>query len=156
MIACVDMNGGLGDSKGNLLFKIPEDLKHFKKETEGNIVVMGRKTFESLRKPLKNRDNYILTTNKTLPGEGVTLLHSKEEALSLVDQGNVFIIGGGQVYKEFMGHADMLIITYVNAINNKAITFFPEIDKQEWEITKECPLSDNVYDAKVKWYKRRV
>lgn len=154
MIACVDNDLGIGDSEGNLLFHIPEDLKHFRKETEGNIVVMGRKTFESFGKPLKNRDNYVLTSNKGFLYEGVTTLNSKEDVLSLTDKGDVFIIGGGEIYKEFIDYADMLIITHVDATSDKAVAFFPKFVEWNWEVRKEKRLHDDSYEVIVKWYRK--
>lgn len=154
IIACIDIEGGLGDENGNLLFDLPNDLEHFKSTTRGKTVVMGRKTWESLpKKPLKNRKNVILTNSLTVGeltlykeyDEEIEVLTSIDDVLKLAETEHVFIIGGGNVYSQFMEYADELILTHVHTISDKAVTFFPNIDISDWKLVK---VSENLPDEK--------
>lgn len=136
MIACTDINDGIGDAKGNLLFNIPLDMAHFKSITSGKIVVMGRKTWDSLpKRPLPKRKNYVLTTDKSFTVKGATkVINSIEEVVELGKSHDVYIIGGGEIYSQMLEHADKLIITHVHTINQDAEVFFPKYDAKEWKI----------------------
>jgi dihydrofolate reductase len=128
IIAAVGKNNELG--KGNtLLWHLPADLKHFREITSAHAVVMGRKTFESLGKPLPNRRNIIITRDANYKKEGVEIVNSLSAALDLFPDQNeeVFIIGGGELYKQTLPIADKLYITHVDASAPDADTFFPEI-----------------------------
>ena len=130
IIAAIGKNNELG-KKGDLIWKLPNDLKNFKKITEGHTIIMGRKTFESIGKILPNRKNIIITRNKKFKVPGVEIAHSLKEALSMsrlnLDTKEVFIIGGGEIYKEAMKIAQKLYITHIDAEDKEADTFFPEI-----------------------------
>ena len=136
--AIASKNRALGkDNK--LIYQIPEDLKRFKKLTEGHAVIMGRKTFESIGYSLPNRLNIIITRDKNYSQRGITVVHSLDEALRLASlaQGNdeCFVIGGGQIYKETMPIADKLYLTVIEG-NPEADTFFPDYSdfkKVVWE-----------------------
>jgi dihydrofolate reductase len=129
MIAAIGPNKELG--KGNkLVHNIPEDMRRFVSLTKGKTVVMGRKTYESIGKPLKNRTNIILSKNTDLEVEGCTVMTSVEDILAL--ESDLFIIGGAQVYKEFLSHADRLYMTFI-AKGYDADAYFPTIG-QEWEL----------------------
>lgn len=139
LIAAIGKNNELG--KGNtLLWHLPADLKHFKEITTLHPVIMGRKTFESIGHPLPNRRNIVITRNlnykKDLPAEagGVEFVYSLNEALDLFGDQNeeIFIIGGGELYKQTMPIADKLYITRIDAENKDADTFFPEIIPVVW------------------------
>lgn len=135
MIACVDMNDGIADGDGNLLFDLPKDMKHFKSITSRKNVVMGRKTWESLPvKPLPKRRNYILTMNEEYVAEGATLLHSVEEVHELAKTKDVYIIGGAEIYYQFIDDADELILTHVHSVNLDAKVHFPDFGYKEWEL----------------------
>ena len=136
LIACIDMGFGIGDKEGNLLFDLPKDMQHFKSVTTGKTVVMGRKTWDSLpKKPLPKRKNYVLTKDESFTPEGnAKVLHSVEEVLEMSKSRDIFICGGGEIYKEFMPHADNLIITHVHVVNMQGRVFFPDIDPKEWDI----------------------
>ncbi len=139
-IAAVSENWGIG-YKGDLLFHIPEDMKLFRTVTAGHTVVMGRKTLLSFPdgKPLKNRHNVVLSRNTEFCPEGVTVFKSVNEALEHIKTlgGEVFIIGGGEVYREFLPYCQKALITKVNAAP-PADTFFPDLDKDpEWEMTEQ-------------------
>ena len=136
LIACLDMGFAIGDSEGNLLFDLPKDMQHFKSVTTGKTVVMGRKTWDSLpKKPLPKRKNYVLTKNENFVPEGnAKVLHSVEEVLEMSKSKEVYIIGGGEIYKKFIPYADNLIITHVHVVNIQGRVFFPDIDPKEWDI----------------------
>ena len=137
IIACIDMGFAIGNGKGDLLFHLPKDLQHFKSITTGKTVVMGRNTWESLPesvRPLPKRKNFILTRDESYVAEGATVIHSIEEVLEMSKSRDIFICGGGEIYKEFMPYADALIITHVHVVNIQGRVFFPDIDPKEWNI----------------------
>lgn len=149
LIAAVDTQWGIG-YQNQLLCHLPADLKHFKQLTTGHAIVMGRKTFESIGKPLPNRTNIVISrnTNLTLP-EGCVLAHSLHEALQwiLTDQ-KVFIIGGADLYQQALPLAHELIITHIHH-TFKADAYFPKIDIALWTVvSKEDLKADekNKYD----------
>jgi len=127
IIAAIGKNNELG-KRGDLIWKLPNDLKNFKKITEGHTVIMGRKTFESIGKILPNRKNIIITRNKKFKASGAEIAHSLKDACTLAKKDKeVFIIGGGEIYKEAMDLASKLFITHIHAEDKKADVFFPEI-----------------------------
>ncbi len=131
----VAVSEDLGIGKDNeLLWHIPEDLKRFKKMTTGNVVVMGKKTWESLpRKPLPGRMNVVLTDDQSDVFENSVTAYSLEDALTKCGTGReIFVIGGGSVYRQFMSIADRLYITHVHK-TAPADIYFPEIDPALWE-----------------------
>ncbi|MGL6083884.1 MAG: dihydrofolate reductase [Gammaproteobacteria bacterium] len=134
MIAMATINDGIG-KKGQLLGKYPKDMRHFQKHTTGHTVVMGRKTWESLpKKPLAERNNIVITNDRTFKAEGATVYHSVEDVLQATKHiEKVFIIGGGEIYKQFMPYADTLIMTLLHKTDNEADTYFPVIDLREWK-----------------------
>ncbi len=133
-IVAVARDGAIG-AKGGLLCHMSADLKHFKAVTMGHTIVMGRKTFESFPKgPLPGRQNVVVTRN---PGyvapEGVTVVHSIAAALEAATMpGEVYIIGGAQIYNAAMPMVSTLHITRIEAEFPEADTYFPEIDPREW------------------------
>lgn len=153
LICAVDEQFGIGKNR-DLLFKIPEDMKYFRNTTKNKIIVMGRTTFESLpnKKPLKDRTNVVLTNNKNFKIDGAYVFNSINEVLvRFQDSENVFIIGGEQIYKQFLPHCEKAFITKV--FNNyNADTFMVNLDKlNEWEIISES--SFKVYNEnKYKFY----
>ncbi|MBP6060713.1 MAG: dihydrofolate reductase [Candidatus Pacebacteria bacterium] len=137
LIAAIGKNNELG--KGNaLLFSMPADMKHFRDTTRLHTVVMGRKTFESIGKPLPNRRNIVITRNVSYKQTGVEVAHSLAGALDLIKDLNeeIFIIGGAELYKETMPIADKLYITHVDATDKNADAFFPEIIPIAWNEIK--------------------
>ena len=127
IIAAMGQNNGIGKNN-KLLWHIPGDLKHFKEITSGNIVVMGRKTYESIGRPLPNRTNIIITKNNKFKAEDCLIKNSFNEVLkeakSYKDK-EIFIIGGGQIYKQALPHTDKLYLTIVDD-EVQADTFFPD------------------------------
>lgn len=134
IIVAVAANNVIG-CHNKLIWHISEDLKRFKRITSGHPVVMGRKTFESLGRPLPNRQNVVITRDKSLAIEGVTVVNSLNDAVELfhVDE-EIFIIGGGEIYKQSIDIADKMYITNVDQLP-EGDTFFPEIDLSMWNET---------------------
>ena len=139
LIAAIGKNNELG--KGNtLLWKLPADMQHFVKITSLHTVIMGRKTFESIGRPLPNRKNIIITRDADYKQAGVVVTHSLSEALDKAGNDNeeVFIIGGAEIYKQTMSIADKLYITHIEAEDSGADSFFPEIIPIVWnEVSHE-------------------
>lgn len=117
MLAAVDKNYNIGH-EGKLLFNIPEDLKRFRKRTENNIVIMGRKTYESIGHVLPNRLNIIISRQKIEPVADNMLVMSYEESLKFIamkpTDTEIFVIGGGEIYRLFSDKCERAIITYVD------------------------------------------
>uniref|UniRef100_UPI00093DED75 dihydrofolate reductase n=1 Tax=Parasporobacterium paucivorans TaxID=115544 RepID=UPI00093DED75 len=136
IIVAVDRNWGIG-KKGDLLVKIPDDIQYFKSVTTGNVVVMGRRTFESLpnRKPLPDRVNIIVTKNTDYKVEGATVVHSVEEALEEVKKypdKKIYNIGGGRLFNAMLEYCNVAYVTYIDYAYD-ADTYFPNLDKMpEW------------------------
>ena len=128
MIAAVGKNLELGRSN-DLIWHFKEDMKFFKESTTGHTVIMGRKTFESLPKALPNRLNIVISSNEDYTAEGALVVTSAKEALEKAESDEVFIIGGGRVYSEFLPIADKLYLTEIDASCEDADTFFPCFDK---------------------------
>lgn len=138
LIACLDMDNGIGTDFGELLFDLPKDMQHFKSITSGKTVVMGRKTWDSLLiKPLPKRKNVVLTRDVSFNPEGAKVVTSLEEVLDLAKTREVFIMGGGDVYEQFITYADKMILTQVHAMNNRATVHFPDFDSKEWKVVKD-------------------
>lgn len=140
-------NGAIGKDN-DLLWHMPHDLKHFKTTTSGHYVLMGRKSFESLGKPLPNRLNVIITRNKNYKAEGALVVHSLEEALELAknqQQEEVFILGGGEIYKQSL-ERDLVDRIYLTEVKQdfEADTFFPKLDDSKWrELSREEYQADH-------------
>lgn len=158
LVACLDINNGIGDGEGNLLFNIKQDMKHFKSITSGKHVVMGRKTWESLpKRPLEKRKNYVLTMDEDFVAEGATVLHSIDEVLELAKKREVFVIGGGEIYHQLIDDADRLILTQVHTMK-KAKVHFPDFEAKDWncKIEKKVEADDeNPYSFTFANYKRK-
>ncbi len=137
IIVAVSEDWGIGKDN-DLLWHIPEDLKRFKRLTIGKTVIMGKKTWESLpRKPLPGRKNIVITD---VPHECIdctVTAYSIEDALSKCDRTDeIFVIGGGSVYRQFMPITDRLYITHVHR-KCPADIYFPEIDPEEWSVIQQ-------------------
>ncbi len=135
IIVAIDNRGAIGRG-GDLLYRIPEDLKRFKSLTVGNTVVMGRKTFESLPKgALPQRRNIVITRRDDFSAPGAERAATIEEALAMAAEGpgETFIIGGAEIYRQTLTMADRLYLTLVDATTDDADTFFPAIDPEEWQ-----------------------
>ena len=134
LIAAAGQNNELGKDN-NLLWHLPDDFKRFKALTTGHHIIMGRKTFESFPKPLPNRTHVIITRSKdyTAP-EGCLVVNSLKEAIEICPQDqDIFVIGGGEIYRQSLEIADCIELTRVHTIF-EADTFFPEISPLEWKL----------------------
>ena len=130
-------NNGIIGKDGDLPWRIPEDLKRFKRLTTGNIVVMGRKTYDSIGRPLPNRKNIVISRNTSLKIEGVEVEQDLIDVLKRNQEENVYVIGGGQIYVDALPLTEKLEITEVD-VELVGDTSFPEIDSSQWkEIFRE-------------------
>ncbi|MDR1371684.1 MAG: dihydrofolate reductase [Dysgonamonadaceae bacterium] len=144
IIAAAGTNNEIG-RQGGLLCHLPSDLKHFKAITSGHTIIMGRKTFESLPAgSLPNRRNIIISRNKDLQPEKAEVFPSLDYAqVKLMNEEEVFIIGGAQIYRQAIEFADKIYLTRIFASFPDADVFFPEIDKSVWkEIARETFMPD--------------
>ena len=133
MIAAIAENNALGINN-ELIWQLPNDFKRFKVLTSGHHIIMGRKTFESFPKPLPNRTHIIITRQKEYQAEGCLIVDSIEKALEVCPKNeDSYIIGGGEIYKLGLPHADKIDITRVHH-KFEADAYFPEIDPNEWEL----------------------
>lgn len=136
MIAAAAENNALGKDN-ELVWHLPDDFKRFKRLTSGHHIIMGRKTFESFPELLPDRTHVIITRKDDYQPDGAIVVHSMEEAIrvsKLDDQ--AFIIGGGEIYKMGLEHAEKIELTRVHG-EFDADTYFPEIDKERWKIVKD-------------------
>lgn len=148
IIVAIADNNAIGKDNA-LLWHISEDLKFFKRTTTGCPVIMGRKTFESIGRPLPKRTNIVISRGFTAP-EGVIVVPSLAEAYEtvspchseLVEESprRCFIIGGGQIYAQAITDADRLFVTHVHTVIENADTFFPEIDPSLWQVEERSEM----------------
>lgn len=156
IVVATDKNGAIGKDNA-LLWHLPNDLKRFKAITSGHPIVMGRKTFESIGKPLPNRRNIIITGNPNYQAEGCEIVHSLKEAIELCKGNDVYIIGGGTIYKEAMAIADKVYLTLVD-VELEADTHLENFRLNEWmvESSEEHTKDDkHLYNYQFIDYKRR-
>ena len=157
LIAAIGDNNELGKNN-DLIWHLPADLKRFKQVTTGHHIIMGRKTYESIGKPLPNRTTIIITRNKDYKVEGCIITDSLEHAIEIAkNDDNAFVIGGAKIYNKAINLVDELDICEVHR-SFDADVFFPKIDKNIWEeIKREAYKSDekNIYDYSFVKYKRR-
>lgn len=132
IIVATDKNRGIG-IHNTLPWHLPEDLAHFKNTTSGHAIIMGRKTFDSIGRPLPKRENIVVTRNAEWQHENVTTALSLKEAIAQVSDDEVFIIGGAQIYHEAIHLADRLIITQIDHIFD-CDAFFPEVSQEQWHV----------------------
>ena len=158
LIAAVAKNGVIGN-EGDLPWNLPSDLKKFKEITDNKPIIMGRKTWDSIGRPLPNRDNIIISRNINLEIEGGIICLSPDKAISIAkikanERGceEIMVIGGGYIYQEFMGIADKLYITEVD-LEIEGDAYFPKIDQELFkEISREernKDPEDNAYHSLV-------
>lgn len=141
LIVAVDNNWAIGN-KNKLLVRIPNDMKHFREETTGKVVVLGRKTLETFPQglPLPNRMNVILSTDAAYQVKNAVVVHSLEELLEELkayDTEDVYIIGGGSVYRQLLPYCDTAHVTKIDCAY-EADSYFPNLDRsEEWRIAAE-------------------
>src|SRR5690606_5005999 len=135
ILAAVGENNALGKDN-DLVWHLPDDFKRFKELTTGHYRAIGRRTFESIRKPLPNRTHVVMTRQMEYKPEGCIVVIRIEKALELAKEDEQpFIIGGGEIYKLGIPFSDKIELTRVHE-SFDADTFFPEINEQEWELSK--------------------
>jgi len=136
LIVAVAENGVIG-SGGDLPWRLPKDLKAFKRRTIGHTIIMGRKTYDSIGHPLPKRRSIVLTRQENFAIEGVDIARGLEEALEMVaGEEEAFVIGGGEIYRQALPLADRLYLTQVHA-EIEGDTTFPEIDPCAWSLLEE-------------------
>ncbi|MGA2615578.1 MAG: dihydrofolate reductase [Spirochaetia bacterium] len=136
LIAAVAANLLIGD-EGKLPWRIPDDLARFKRLTVGHAVVMGRKTFESMGKPLSGRRNIVLTRDARLSLPGCEMAHTREEAIAMAGSDEeLFVIGGASIYELFLPIARRMYLTHVEGEFHGDI-FFPEVHWEQWQVVKQ-------------------
>ncbi len=135
-IAAIAENRTIGNDN-DLIWHLPDDLKHFKNKTKGHTIIMGRKTWDSFGgKPLPNRTHIVITRNAGFKAEGAIVVNSLGAALAAVDaaEEQPFIVGGGEIYRQAMPFVQRLELTIVHH-NFEGDTTFPEYNKDEWELS---------------------
>ena len=145
LICAVSKNNVIGNNN-KLPWSISEDLKRFRELTSENIIVMGRKTYDSIGRPLPKRENLVLSKNKKLKIENAKVFNTPQEILDFYhkreEEKDLFIIGGNYIYELFIEYCDYLLITFVDK-EYTGDAFFPKIDWAEWELTNEERKSDD-------------
>ncbi len=147
LIVAASENNAIGKNN-DLLWNLPNDMKYFKNTTWGMPVVMGRKTFESFRKNLSGRFNIVISKQTDWKADRVTVTGSLDEALQKAKETNckeIFVIGGGQIYKQSIEVANRIYMTRVHTVIEDADTFFPAIDESKW---KMISTEDHTKDEK--------
>ncbi len=152
-----DENGLIGNNN-DLPWRLPADLKYFKETTMGHPIVMGRKTYESIGRPLPGRTNIILTRDQDYQAEGCLVFHAREDLLEWIKEkgSEVFITGGSEIFKLFLEDADRLYVTKIGA-TFEGNTYFPELDWKKWRLVsaEEGPKDEkNPYDYEFQIYER--
>ena len=151
LVVAVAENGVIGHRNG-MPWRLPTDLAHFRAVTLGKPVVMGRKTFQAVGRPLPGRDNIVVTRDRALAIEGAHVVHSLEEALALGAElagahgGEIAVIGGAEIFKAALGRADRIHLTRVHAWP-EGDTFFPPLDPAEWRETRRESVPAGARDS---------
>lgn len=144
IVVAIAENNAIGKDN-QLLWRLPADLKHFKQITTGHTIIMGRKTYDSIGKPLPNRRNIVVSRNAGLQIPGVEVTGNIEDALALcAEEQEVFIIGGAEIYKSTMERSNRIYLTRVHQ-SYAGDAFFPEIDFNRW---KEADVEKHLPDEK--------
>jgi dihydrofolate reductase len=157
-IVAMDQNRVIG-KENRLPWHLPADLAYFKKVTMGHAIIMGRKTFESIGRPLPGRENVIITRNQSFQAKGCTVIHSIEEVRQFAAKHNdeVFVIGGAELFRATFPFAERLYVTKIEA-SFSGDTFYPAFDESEWQLvsyTKGIKDEKNPYDYTFIVYERK-
>ena len=148
IVVAIAENNVIGKNN-QLIWHLPADLKHFKHITLGHPILMGRKTYESIGKPLPGRTSIIITTQKGYSAEGCIVVHSIQEALAKAKQldEQVYLIGGAEIYKQALSQVDTIYLTRLHH-TFEGDTYFPELQESEWQVVaaeKRAPDQKNKY-----------
>jgi dihydrofolate reductase len=154
MVAAVAANGVIGRG-GDIPWSLPEDLRHFRATTRGNTVLMGRRTYESIGHPLPYRTNVVVTRDPHWAADGVFVAHSVAEGVEQAQafEGDVMVIGGGQVYADAVDLADAQVITEVHH-SPAGDTYYPDFDRAQWRETRREPHADAAPAFDFVWWER--
>ncbi len=155
IISAVAKNGVIGKATGELPWHIREEFRHFKQTTLGSPIIMGRKSFDALGKPLPKRENIVISRNEGLvyPFPDVKIFNNINDAFKYCEEKNyekIFVIGGGQIYEQAINLVDEMIISRLN-FNAEGEVYFPEFNENDWDIIK----TDQREKFKIYWYKRK-
>ncbi|WP_077618507.1 dihydrofolate reductase [Bacillus sinesaloumensis] len=157
LLVAMDKNRLIGKDN-DLPWRLPADLAYFKRVTMGHPIIMGRKTYDSIGRPLPGRENIIVTRDTSYKMEGCKVIHSIEEIVKMRKESEqeLFVIGGAEIFKEILPYSDRLYITEIEE-EFEGDTYFPAFDKSEWKIiSKEQGIKDekNPYDYKFLVYEK--
>jgi dihydrofolate reductase len=159
ILVAFDENRVIGKNN-TLIWHLPADLKRFKSLTTGHVIIMGRKTFESIGKPLPNRTTIVISRQADLQIDGAIIAHSVEEAIlkaKSITREDIFIVGGAEIYALSLALADQILVTQLHDIF-EGDAYFPEIPVESWEVTdKERGITDekNAYQFSYITYSRK-
>lgn len=153
LIAACSKNWVIGNNN-QLIWNLPKDLKRFKNLTNGNPILMGRKTFESIGKPLPNRTNIIITKDPSFKKEGCLIYSDWRDVLPIFEKQNLFVIGGGEIYRQLMPVADKIELTWIDK-EFEGDTTFPQIT-DKWTISNVEKDSTNEFDYEFRTYVRTL
>ena len=143
LIVATERHNGIG-IRNTLPWRLPEDLAFFKRTTSGHTILMGRKTFESIGRPLPNRRNIVITRNPEWQHEGVETASSLSHAIELAGAAEAYVIGGAQIYVDALSLASRLIVTEIDA-EFECDAFFPTIEPSAWqEVSRETHHSESL------------
>lgn len=161
LILLVDQNNAIAKDGKQITF-LPEDLKHFEDTTKNQILVMGRKTYENIGKPLPNRINIVLTSKNLVHKDNLFLVHSIAELGLLLDaltskkKKDIFCIGGAKIVEQLMPIIDEAILTRINSIIQGADTFIPDLSRLDnWVLEESIPLSKEQPEVLIEYWKKR-
>ncbi len=155
LLWAMDENWAIGRNN-QLPWHLPEDLKYFKRVTMGKPIAMGRKTYDSIGRPLPGRENIVITRNQGVIIEGCTVIHDVKDLLKRDDE-ELFVIGGAEIFKEILPFADRLYVTEIRE-KFEADTFFPKYNLSEWDLIESNPgINDekNPYNYEFLVYQRK-
>lgn len=152
VVSVTHKNAAIGNSGGGLLFRISDDLKRFKALTTGHPIIMGRKTYESIGKKLPERTNIVVTRNPNFQAEGCVIVRSLEEAIKKAGEldTEIFIIGGGEIYKQGLPYTDKIYMTIVES-DTEGDVFFPDWRKDFKKETFREERFDEKTGLKYSW-----
>ncbi|MRX70903.1 dihydrofolate reductase [Bacillus lacus] len=159
LLFAMDQNRLIGKNN-DLPWRLPADLAYFKKVTMGHKIIMGRKTFDSIGKPLPGRENFILTRDTSYHQDGCSILHSTEELLQLNKEcgaEELFVIGGTEIFKEVLPHSSKMYVTRIEE-SFEGDKYFPFFEEKEWTVlSKEKGVKNekNPYDYEFLVYQRK-
>lgn len=136
LIAAFGKNHELGRDSGKPLWQLPDEYSRFRLLIKGHPIIMGRKSFDVIEKPLDDSLNIVVTRKKDYDGNGAVVVHSLKDAIATAgDSDEIFVIGGGQIFSEAIDVADKMELSLIDATFPDADAFFPDFDKNDWELT---------------------